>query len=499
MELLIVVAALFLLGLLANRYGHDSRDRSSSDEERLSAQGFAWDSQAGPHAAAPRVPARPTALALLSRMLYRGWRHHWKGARLMKTPVLEHGTALVAAWLPRRGSLPRLLAVVGLVLSGGTACAALGNAPAAPNGPIRIGMVVSLTGNYAALGTNQKLGAQQVVDNLNANNGINGRKIELDIVDDSSDPNQTVVQFNKVISDGVVAVLGPSGSTAGLAIKPIANAKQIPTISLATADEQVVPVTPYMWMTPPLASHVANVCVEFAASQGKTKLAMLYDAGNAFALAGHEAAMKALATSGMQLVDDQAFETKQTNFAPQLAKITEARPDVLLVLAVGAPAVVITKAWADLNTGIPLMMSAAQASTLYVQPSGAAAEGVFVEATMGVVGESLPTSNKFKKLMDELATPFKQVNNYYPPQFAWDGMVATSLLIDAIMRKGASSDQIRDGLDSISLDTPQGHYTFTPQKHWGMPDSGNVMSVIKDGRFVPAPGVTQEQLAAAGQ
>ena len=75
MELLIVVSALCLLGVLANRYGHDSRPRLSSDEERLSAQGFAWGSQAEPHVAAPYVTARPVRLALLSRMPHWGWRH----------------------------------------------------------------------------------------------------------------------------------------------------------------------------------------------------------------------------------------------------------------------------------------------------------------------------------------------------------------------------------------------------------------------------------------
>jgi hypothetical protein len=42
MELLILVAALCLLGLLANRFGHDSRARLSSAEERFSAHGLAW-------------------------------------------------------------------------------------------------------------------------------------------------------------------------------------------------------------------------------------------------------------------------------------------------------------------------------------------------------------------------------------------------------------------------------------------------------------------------
>jgi len=395
--------------------------------------------------------------------------------------------------------LIRVLAITaGVVLGASTGCAVLGNSPAQSSGPIKIGMVTSLTGNYAPLGTNDKLAVQQVVDGLNAKNGINGRKIELNIVDDGSDPNQSVIQFNKVIGDGVVAVLGPPQSTAELAIKPVANDKKMPTISLGAADEQVVPVTPYMWQTAPLSSQVAKVCVDFIKSQGKTKLAMLTDTKNAYAVSGHDSTKKILDQAGVQLIDDETFETTQTNFAPQFAKIADAKPDFLLVWATGAPPVVITKGWADANNGIPLMMTAAEASTLYAQPAGAAAEGVFVQASMGVIGQSLPASNKFKKLIDDFAGPFQQANNYYPPQFAWDGMVAASFLVDALTRKGATSEQIKEGLDSIDLDTPQGHYTFTPQKHAGMPDSTNLMSVIKGGQFVPA-GLSADVLAKAGQ
>ncbi len=393
----------------------------------------------------------------------------------------------------------RVLAFAASVVLGlSTGCAALGNSPAQSSGPIKIGMVTSLTGNYAPLGTNDKLAVQQVVDGVNAKNGINGRKIELNIVDDGSDPNQSVIQFNKVIGDGAVAVLGPPQSTADLAIKPVANDKKMPTISLGAADEQVVPVTPYMWQTAPLSSQVAKVCVDFIKSQGKTKLAMLTDTKNAYAVSGHDSTKKILDQAGVQLIDDETFETSQTNFAPQFAKIADARPDFLLVWATGAPPVVITKGWAEAKNGIPLMMTAAEASTLYAQPAGAAAEGVFVQASMGVIGQSLPASNKFKKLIDEFAGPFQQANNYYPPQFAWDGMVAASFLVDAVTRKGAASEQIREGLDSIDLDTPQGHYTFTPQKHAGMPDSTNLMSVIKGGQFVPA-GLSADQLTKAGQ
>lgn len=364
--------------------------------------------------------------------------------------------------------------------------------------PIKIGLLTSLTGNFTPLGTNDKLAAQQMVDQVNAKGGINGRKVELDIVDDASDPNQTVIQLSKLVDDGVVAIEGPPQSTAELAIKPLVNEKKIPDVSVGAADQQTIPVTPYMWQTTPLSTQVAATCMKYLQQQGKPRLAMLTDTKNAYAVAGHDVTKSDLGQYGLNLVDDETFETSQTNFAPQIARIAAAKPDFLLVWATGAPPNVITIQWAAAKTGIPLMMTAAEASPLYLKAVGASGEGIYVEASLGVVGQSLPSSNKFKPLIDAFAGPFQSANGYYPPQFAWDSMVAMSFIFDAIKRKGATREGIRTGLDSINLDTPEGHYTFSPTMHHSLPDSSSLMTVIKGGNFVP-DGLTHDQLAKAGQ
>src|SRR5215472_13480515 len=377
--------------------------------------------------------------------------------------------------------LPWLLAftLIAAACAGGSS-----TTTAAPTGPIKLGLLTSLTGNYAPLGTNDKLAAVQMVNAINAKGGINGRNVELEILDDGSDPSQTVVQLTKLVDDGNIAFEGPSQSTAELAIQSLVNEKKIPDVSVGAADKQVIPVTPYMWQTTPLASQVAAACMKFLQQQGKTRLAMLTDVKNAYAIAGHDVAVQKMSQYGLTLVTDQQFETSNTNFAPQIANIQNAKPDFLLVWATGAPPVVITKQWAAANTGIPLMMTAA--------------EGVYVEVSLAVTGQSLPPANRFKKAIDGFAGPFQQANNYYPPQFAWDSMIAMSFLFDAIKRRGATSEGIRAGLDSINLDTPNGHYTFTPQKHYGQPDSSSFMSQVKNAQFIPV-GITQDQLAKAGQ
>jgi len=386
-----------------------------------------------------------------------------------------------------------ITAVVSAACAGGSAP----QAPSSPGAPIKIGLLTSLTGNYAPLGTNDKLAAQQMVDAVNAKGGVAGHHIDLLIEDDQSMPSQTIISYNKLIDQGVVAIEGPPQSTAELALKPIVGQKKIPDVSVGASDDQVIPVEPYMFQTTPLASQVVKACLKQIQALKFTKLAMLTDVKNAYAIKGHDVAKSAVGQYGITLVDDETFETSQTNFATQIAKVVAAKPDILLVWATGAPPVIITKQWGQAKTGIPLMMTAAEASPLYVNPAEPEVEGVYVQATLGVLGQNVPASNKFKKQIDDFAGPFQTANGTWPPQFAWDSMLAMTFIFDAIKRKGTQPDQIQAGLETINLDTPQGHYTYGKDKHFGMPDSSNLMAVVQNKGFVPTPE-TQGALGAAG-
>ena len=387
-----------------------------------------------------------------------------------------------------------------LITAIATAACAGGAAPqsqASPGAPIKIGLLTSLTGNYAPLGTNDKLAAQQMVDAVNAKGGVAGHHIDLIIEDDQSNPTQTIISYNKLIDEGVVAIEGPPQSTAELALKPIVGQKKIPDVSVGASDDQVIPVEPYMFQTTPLASQVSKACLKQIQALKFTKLAMLTDTKNAYAIKGHDVTKNLVSQFGITIVDDESFETTQTFFATQIAKIVAAKPDILLVWATGAPPVIITKQWGGAKTGIPLMMTAAEASPLYVNPAEPEVEGVYVQATLGVLGQNVPSSNKFKKLIDDFAQPFQTANGTWPPQFAWDSMLAMTFIFDAIKRKGTNPDQIQAGLESINLDTPQGHYTYGKDKHYGMPDSSNLMATVQSKGFVPTPE-TQAVLASAG-
>src|SRR5882672_7726903 len=91
-----------------------------------------------------------------------------------------------------RSRIPRVLAFsAALAAAAGTACSAPGSSSsqsAGSAGPIKIAVVDAQSGQLSSLGQWEWKGAKLAADQWNAKGGINGRKIQLDIFDDTGDP-----------------------------------------------------------------------------------------------------------------------------------------------------------------------------------------------------------------------------------------------------------------------------------------------------------------------
>lgn len=369
------------------------------------------------------------------------------------------------------------------------ACGSGSGSDGSSSGPITIGQIASLTGNYTPLGTNDKLGAAQAVKEINDAGGVlGGRKLKIVVKDDKTAPDQAVVAFNDLAGQDVAAVVGSSFSNSSLAVIPIAERNKIPYVSTAAADEQVEPVRSFAFMTPPTAGAVAEQLLRYFQAQGMTKMAVAYDTKSAFAQTGWKK-MSALAGKyGIDFVDKETFETTTTNFSPVLTHVRGSGADGLMVWATGAPGVIITKQFASANLDMPLVMSHAEASTLYTQPAGAAAQGVIVASSLAVVGPDLPDS-KVKDEALKMAKPFQQANGYYPPQFAFDGYGAVKLIAAAIEKaKSADPEKIQEALNTLTLTTPEGEYHYTSDDHSGLGvDDVVITKVDANGGFTPTP------------
>ena len=106
-----------------------------------------------------------------------------------------------------------------------TVCLAIGGVwpTEAQQEPLRVGMIEPLSGPIAAAGSYIVNGAKIALDRVNAKGGVKGRKLELIIEDNKSDPAETRNAAEKlIVRDKVPVIIGAWGSSMTLAMMPLA-------------------------------------------------------------------------------------------------------------------------------------------------------------------------------------------------------------------------------------------------------------------------------------
>jgi branched-chain amino acid transport system substrate-binding protein len=350
--------------------------------------------------------------------------------------------------------------------------------------PVKLGLILSLTGNYSSLGTENKKSIELAVEQVNSAGGVLGRSIELTVKDDKSLPDQSVLAFNE-IKDDVDAVIGSPFSNSALATIPLVDREQIPYLSLTPADEQVNPVHPYVFVIPATSGTYAERTLQYFQGTGLTKVAVAYDTKSSYAVAGFKGMQAKAVQYGVALVATEEFQTSATEFGAVFSRVKSSGAQALMVWATGPPGVAITKQYATVGAGIPLVLTGAQASKLFLDPAGAAAEGVTVASSIGVVGSSLP-DGPIKESITKLGTAFQSKHGYAPPQFAQDGYSAVQVLVAAINKaKSSEPAKVQAALEELTLATPNGTYRFSKTDHSGLKPDFIAINKVSGGTFVP--------------
>ncbi|MFI5953615.1 ABC transporter substrate-binding protein [Cryptosporangium sp. NPDC051539] len=360
------------------------------------------------------------------------------------------------------------------------------------SGPIRIGLTVPLTGNYQALGTGDQQGAKIAVAQINASGGIDGRKIELVVKDDKTQPDQSVLAFNAHKSEGAVAVIGSSFSNSALATIPLAERNSMPYISLAAADQQVDPVRKFAFQIPARSSTYAEQTLKYFQSAKISKIALAHDTKSSYAVAGYTAVKKLAAQYGVTVVVDRSFDTGTQDFSAVYAPVRTSGAQAVFVWATGPPAVIATKQFAAAGLSIPLVLTGAQGTPLFTKPAGAAAEKVVLSTAIGVIGGDLPAS-PLKTAVDKLAVDYQKQYGSYPPQFAIDGYCGVLVLADALKSAGSTDGKkVQAALEKLSLLTPNGRYKYSASDHSGLSTDNVAIAQVTGGKFVPTSWMTSQ-------
>jgi branched-chain amino acid transport system substrate-binding protein len=115
--------------------------------------------------------------------------------------------------------------------------AALGATPAAAE--VLIGVAGPMTGKLAWFGEQMERGAGLAVADLNGAGGVLGQQVQLITVDDSCDPEQAVAAARKLVSEGVIFVVGHYCSGASIPASEIYEAARVLMISPTSSNRML--------------------------------------------------------------------------------------------------------------------------------------------------------------------------------------------------------------------------------------------------------------------
>jgi branched-chain amino acid transport system substrate-binding protein len=215
--------------------------------------------------------------------------------------------------------------------------------------PIRIGASLSLTGSYAALGQNQQRGYQLCVKQTNDKGGVLGRKLELVLYDDWSDPANAVRLYEKLVTqDTMDLLLGPYGSPITDAVADVAEKYKQPLVTHAASGSIFRKGRKFAFMVLSPAEVFLEGLVEMAARRGLKTLAIINE-NTLFAKAVADGTAELAKRKGLEVVFVQGYPKGNLDFSTILVKVRAANPDVLAAATYFDDAVAITRQMKQLN------------------------------------------------------------------------------------------------------------------------------------------------------
>jgi branched-chain amino acid transport system substrate-binding protein len=354
--------------------------------------------------------------------------------------------------------------------------------------PIKIGAILSLTGPAAPFGIPERAAAQVVIDKINKDGGIKGRKLELVVVDDKTNPTEAARAAQRLISsENVVAIVGASTGSGTLAMAPVAARNKVPVL----APNGTIGVTDpskefYPWVFRTSVSDTVTIpaLVERAKADGAKKIALFYQ----------EDALGRFSAELLQKIDqeDESFEIvasaavamDSTDVSAQVSRILAAAPDavILPISSLGVGGYFLRTAQ-EMELDVPMYGALAFAQNKILELAGDAAVKNLIVANM--INPSNPTAEQ-----QQLYTLIREGGSEPAGGFTdLFGANSVSVVAEAIAAASEVNGQaIRDALESgVELKAwAITSYKYGTDNHDGLGPDAIVWTKADNGKFVSA-------------
>jgi len=324
--------------------------------------------------------------------------------------------------------------------------------------PIKVGVLLPLTGAQAKFGEIEKRSYEMAAEEINAKGGVKGSKIQLFFEDDTGKPDVGRSGVEKLISrDKVPVITGGYSSSVTAAATPVAQQFKVPfVISTGSADDITEKGYNYIFRINPPASEYPNAVKSFLQEVGKDvkTVALLYE-NSSFGQSSSKSFEKDAAALGLKIVVKEGYQAGAIDFKPVLTKVKAAKPDMIYMVSYLMDASLLMRQSKELRINPKMFVGGAAGFTLpeFAKSAGDAADGVF-SATLWVGTLPFPGAKEYFK-------KFKKKYGSETEYHGAEGYAAMYVVADALKRaKSITPKDVRDALAATDMKTAFGPVKF---------------------------------------
>ncbi|MET4042656.1 ABC transporter substrate-binding protein [Bradyrhizobium sp. RT6a] len=328
---------------------------------------------------------------------------------------------------------------------------------------IKIGVIAEA---QAIAGASIPQAAQLAADEINANGGVEGRKIEIVSYDNHSSSADSVRAFQRAVNeDKVNAVIASYISEVVLALEPWASRLKTPFVTPGAASNEISKsvhadyeknkYTFHGYLTSAaLALSVCDGAKDLLVDKMHMKTAVIMSEDAAWTKPLDVGYQECLPKIGLKVLDHIRFSPDTTDFTPIFNKIEGSKPDVIIT-GISHVGVQPTVQWKNQQVPIPMFGIASQATNeTFGKDTNQAAEGVLYQGVSGpgvaVTPKSVPFAEAFKKKFGN-----------YPSYAGYTAYDEVYYIADAVKRAGSTdADKLVDALEKTDWEGTIGRVQF---------------------------------------
>jgi branched-chain amino acid transport system substrate-binding protein len=353
---------------------------------------------------------------------------------------------------------------------------------------IKIGVTQPLTGAFAASGNYVAQGTKIAEEEINSAGGVLGKKIQLIIEDNKSNPTEAVTTVEKLIQqDKVPLLIGAWSSTLTLAVMPKLEEYKVPMIVETSSSGKITTSgNTYVFRISPTSEMEAKAFQPLVKQMGIKKADFLYT-NNDFGIGSADEYSKMLKANAVEVGVRETMDPAATDFSAQLAKIKGSGADTLFVTTAVEQLTLILKQAKEQQVKVRVVSCGGSNSPdQIIAQAGAAAEGSFHTAFFPPWFPDMTTNpDVSNRYMDGWKKHGFNVGGLTEGFRGYDAVYVAAAAIK--MAGNADPEAIRKALWDVQVKGVYGNIHFNKQGPAGKESGQNVPSVylveVKDGKI----------------